>query len=81
MAAVHDGVTADEVHDARDGVQGDVLSQNLGGVLGANQTGFQHRETGGHPHNECAAHQEVEGVERIFQLGHIPGCSIKQFFH
>src|SRR5690606_29112554 len=44
-AGVHDVVADHQVHHACQGIQRDVLGKNLGGVLGADQTGFEHGET------------------------------------
>jgi hypothetical protein len=50
------------------GKERDVLGQDLGGVLGPDHTGFEHREAGGHPHDQGAGDQKVKGIERIAQL-------------
>ena len=44
-AAIHDGVAAGEIHETGYGVQRHILGQDLGGVLGADETGLEHRET------------------------------------
>src|SRR5690606_36983364 len=68
LPAVHDRVTADHVHDAGHRIQGHVFSQDLGCVLGADETGFEHRETCRHPHYQRTAHQEIEGVHCVLQF-------------
>src|SRR5690606_20806773 len=50
-ATVHDGVTTHHVHGAGDGIQSKVLGQDFRGVLGSDETGFEHRKAGGHPHD------------------------------
>jgi len=67
-AAVHDGVTAHQVHDAGNGEQGHVLGQDFSGVLGAHQTGFQHGKACCHPHNQCTAHQKIKGIYSVLQV-------------
>ncbi len=74
---VHDVVTDQQEHDAGDGIEQDVLGQDLGGVLGADQAGLQHGEPGGHPHDQHAGDQQVEGVECIAQLAN----GFDQLFH
>ena len=46
----------------------DVLGQDFNGVLGAHETGLQQGETGSHPHDKCAAYQEIEGINRVLQF-------------
>ena len=67
IAAVHNGVTADHVHDARDRKQRHVLSENFSGVLGANEASLKHGKPGGHPHHQGAAHKKIKRVQRIAQ--------------
>lgn len=38
------------------------------GVLGTYHPGLEHREAGGHPHDQYAANQEVKRIERIAQF-------------
>ena len=78
-AAVHDCVAADQVHDAAHRKQAEVLGQNFDGVLGADQTRFQHREAGGHPHHQRAANQEIEGVHRILQMEYVGAQAFHRF--
>ena len=61
--AVHELVAQEEVGQAGDGVDADVLKAYHGGVLGADRSGLQHGEAGAHPHDEGAPDQEGEGVE------------------
>ena len=67
-AAVHDGVTTHQVHDAANGKQRHVLGENFGGVFRTHQTGFQHGKTGSHPHYQCATHQKVKGVHGVLKF-------------
>ena len=53
---------------AGDRIQADVLGQDLGRVLGADEACFEHREAGGHPHDEGAHHEEIEGIERVAEF-------------
>ena len=62
-AGVHQRITDDVEHQPRDRIERDVLQADRGRVLGAHQTGFKHRETGRHQHDENAVHQERERVE------------------
>ncbi|MNY15640.1 hypothetical protein D3C86_1488640 [compost metagenome] len=66
-AGIHDVVTDHQVHDAGDRVQGDVLGEDFGGVLGPHQTGFEHGKTRCHPHHQSTANQKVEGIEAVLQ--------------
>src|SRR5690606_38520509 len=68
LAAVHDGVTAHQVHDAGSGIQCDVLGQNFGGVLGTHQTGFEHGKASCHPHDECTTDKEVERIHGVLKF-------------
>jgi hypothetical protein len=67
-AAVHDGVTAGQVHETGDGIERDVLGQDFGGVFGPHQAGLQHGEAGGHPHHQGATDKKVESVDGVLQL-------------
>ena len=67
-AGVHDVVAHQQVHGAGNGKQRNVLGQNFSGVLGTYHTGLEHREAGGHPHDQYAANQEVKRIERIAQF-------------
>src|SRR5690606_29275095 len=70
-AVVHDLIATDQVHDAGDREQTHVLGENFGCVLGSDQTRFEHRESGGHPHDQSATDQEVKGVHGVLQLKYV----------
>jgi hypothetical protein len=55
-------VAAKHVHDAGDGIETDILGQNLGRIFRANQTRLQHRKAGRHPHDERPHDEEVKRV-------------------
>jgi hypothetical protein len=67
-AAVHDRITADQVHQAGDGEQRHVLGENFGGVFSTHQAGFEHREARRHPHYQCATHQKIKGVDGVLKF-------------
>ncbi len=67
-AGVHDVVADQQIHGARRCVQGHVLGQNFSGVLGADQTGFEHGKTRRHPHHQSTADQKVECIKRVLDL-------------
>ena len=61
--AVHQVVADEEVGEAGDGVEADVLEADHRGVLGADGARLQHGEPGAHPHHERAPDEERERVE------------------
>ena len=69
VTGVHQCVTGQHVHDAGDRIQAHVLRQNLCRVFGANQAGLEHREAGGHPHDQRAHDQEVKGIQGVAEFG------------
>ncbi len=71
VARVHDRVTAQHVHDAGDRIEADVLGQNFSRVLGAHESGFEHRKARRHPHDECAHDEKVKCVQRISEFRHL----------
>ncbi len=60
--AVHDVVTHEHEHDAGDGIQGNVLGQNLRHALGAHHARFEHGKARGHPHDQGAGHEQEERI-------------------
>ncbi len=80
IARVHDRVTAEHVHDAGYRVETNVLGQDLGGVLGADQAGFEHRETRGHPHDQRAHDEKVKSIERVRKFSDLRR-NLSCFFH
>ena len=56
------------------GVEHDVLGEDFSGVFRPHQTGFEHGETGRHPHHQRTADEEVEGIESV--LDGYQSCAI-----
>ena len=71
ISSVHDAVAHHHVHNARYREERNIFGQDLDSVFRPDQSGLEHSESSGHPHDQRSTYEEVESVQRILQLKNI----------